>query len=363
VNSASGWTAGTDLQWYKAEFEARENNEPYVGDEQRDMEATLFGEYNRQLTSALDVFAGARLTHLQSTNAMYVLPNARLHYKLGDRMHVRAAYSKNLQTVYELTVDNRFGREIETLALSDPDENYPVLTSDKYMLGAGYGTGPFGFDVELFYKKTDGLTQITAVMPDPGHNHQHGGGQQETFYRLYSGDGYARGVDISVLYAKGKFDGAVFYTLSRIAERYERLFKGEYYSPEEDRRHQLKVSGRYDIGPFEISSLVTYKSEAPYLSFIRLEGRGGLQDVDRESVVRYLPPYFSIDLGIDYAFRLFRQPAQIGISLINATNHKNIDDVQHLGRVSRDFGEGDFYITQQTELLGRTGNVRFRIVF
>jgi hypothetical protein len=113
----------------------------------------------------------------------------------------------------------------------------------------------------------------------------------------------------------------------------------------------------------ETSLLLNYKSKAPYLSLIRLEGSGGIDMVDQENVIRYLPPYFSLDLGADYSFRVFNQPAQFGVSVINVTNHSNIADLQHIGRVSRDMGQGSFYITQQTELLGRTGNVHFRIVF
>ena len=81
--------------------------------------------------------------------------------------------------------------------------------------------------------------------------------------------------------------------------------------------------------------------------------------VDYNSVQRYLPAYFSLDLGLDYSFTLFKQPAMVGFSLINATNHENIDDLQHLGKVSRE-GEGGLYVTSRTELLGRTANVHFR---
>jgi hypothetical protein len=49
----------------------------------------------------------------------------------------------------------------------------------------------------------------------------------------------------------------------------------------------------------------------------------------------------------------------LGFSLINATNHQNISDLQHLGKISRE-GGGELYITSQTELLGRTANVHFR---
>jgi hypothetical protein len=170
-------------------------------------------------------------------------------------------------------------------------------------------------------------------------------------------------MDVTAYYTHGKVDVTAYYTLSKIAERYDELFNGNYFSPQEDRRHQLKLSGKVSMGDFETFGLVTYKSKAPYLSYVRLEGGDGIGMVDQGNVVRYLPAYFSLDLGVDYAFHVFHQPARIGVSLINATNHTNVEELQHLGKINRD-GQGlGFFITHQTELLGRTGNVHFRILF
>ncbi|HSF90348.1 MAG TPA: hypothetical protein VLA46_13085, partial [Saprospiraceae bacterium] len=85
----------------------------------------------------------------------------------------------------------------------------------------------------------------------------------------------------------------------------------------------------------------------------------GIGMEDFNAVQRYLPAYFSLDLGLDFSFLLFKQPAMIGVSLINATNNQNISDLQHLGKISRG-GDNEVYITSQTELLGRTANVHFR---
>ena len=163
-----------------------------------------------------------------------------------------------------------------------------------------------------------------------------------------------------VAYNLNHFQTSVAYTLSKITEQFDGLFNGNPFSPEEDRRHQIKYSLQYTLGKFTASSLLTYKSKAPYLSLVRLEGRDGIGMVDQGNVLRYLPPYFSLDLGLDYNFKCFHQSAQIGVSLINATNHENINDLQHIGMVSRDGDKDGLYLTQQTQLLGRTFNIHVR---
>jgi hypothetical protein len=211
-------------------------------------------------------------------------------------------------------------------------------------------------DIEGYYKKMDGLASVRPLRPDPSFGDHSPPGD---FYRLFTGDGWTSGVDVTLLYKKKKTELSLLYTLSKLAERYDMLYNGDYYSPQEDRRHQVKATGSYRFGKFQASALLTYKSKAPYLSLVRLDGRDGIGMVNPNAVQRFLPPYFSLDLGLDFSFKLFKQPSLIGVSLINATNHENISGLQHLGKVHNE-GGGDVYLTNQTELLGRTANVHFR---
>jgi hypothetical protein len=357
----SSITAGTEYQHHQVTFTATENNETYIDETLTDSETSLFGDFSSMMGKKLSWSAGSRFTHLKSSGNIYMLPNLSLRYMLNNGWSFRTSYSKNLQTVREITLEDRFGREIEFLVLTNPEKRYPAMLSDKYMAGGGWSSTHLGIDVELYYKKTEGLARIRALDPDPGHGHGGGGNDPKDYYRLFTGQGRTYGIDLTLLYKQKKFEASILYTLSKIEEQYPMLFQGEYFTPQEDRRHQLKLSGTYQFGKFRAQTLVTYKSEAPYLSLVRLNQRGGIGQVNFETVTRYLPAYFSLDLGLDYTFKLFKQPAMIGVSLINATNHENISNLQHLGKVSRDNND-ELYITSQTELLGRTGNVHFRVL-
>ncbi|MGB3080017.1 MAG: TonB-dependent receptor [Saprospiraceae bacterium] len=352
---------GLDLQRHKIDLLAKENDMSYLAQAQQEFETTLFGEYRIALLKNLELTLGGRLTHLESTSGIYPQPHVLINYFPDQHWTLKTSYSKNIQAIQQLTLENRYGREVEFLALSEPDAGYPVLKSDKYMVGAGYSTSNLNVDVEVYYKKLDGLINIRALRPDPSHDDHTSPGE---FYRLFRGDGWTAGMDLLIAYKKNNFETTVSYTLSKISERFDMLFNGQPFSPEEDRRHQIKLSADYKMGRFTINSLLTYKTRAPYLSLVKIDGKDGIGMGDPNQSFRYLPPYFSLDLGVDYSFNCFHQPAQFGISLINATNHENISDLAHIGRVSRDIGMGSgdsgLYVTQKTELLGRTFNVHFR---
>lgn len=351
----SSITAGLDYQHHEVDFGAQENNSPYLSQVQKEVESSLFGELTHQFGARLNGSGGMRLTHLQSTEQWYSLPSIRLLYQVDTRWSIRSAFSKNLQTVREVTLEDRFGQELDFQLLSEPEKGIPVLQSDKYMIGAGYSTTFLSVDAEVYYKNVNGLARVRPLKPDPSFGNQAPG----DFYRLFTGDGYTYGIDLTLLYKKKNFEVSVFYTLSKMQERYGPLFNGQYFSPQEDRRHQVKVSGIYNFGRFRALTLLTYKSGSPYLSLIRLSEGDGIGMTTYKAVKRFLPAYFSLDLGLDYSFTLFQHQALVGISLINATNHENISDLRHLGRISREGGR-QLFITSQTELLGRTANVHFR---
>lgn len=354
----SGYTIGADFQKHEVDLIAKENTTPYLLEVQEESEATLFGEYSFPVDGKLIIAAGGRLTYLSSTSHVYPQPNVRVNYLIDHSWKLKSSFSKNIQAVRELSVENRFGREVEFLALSQPDAGYPVLRSDKYMVGAGYSSDKFSVDGEVYFKKTNGLISVRAPRPDPSFNDATSPGE---FYRLFTGDGWTAGLDLLAVYKARKSETSLSYTLSKISQQFDRLFSGNEFSPKEDRRHQVKLTSQYKMGAFIASGLINYKTKAPYVSFIRLQGQGGLDMADQATSLEYLPAYFSMDLAIDYSFRIAGQTALLGASVINVTDHQNINDIQHIGRISR----GDMkelFLLHETELLGRTLNMHFRLL-
>jgi hypothetical protein len=135
ISNDKTFQLGLDLNQYHADLIAQENNFSYVSETQKELEATLFGDYQFWLSHKFLFVLGSRITHLTQPSEIYVLPNARVSYFLGEHVNFRAAFSQSVQAMHELTIVNRFGREMEALVLNDAEAGFPVLRSDKYMIG------------------------------------------------------------------------------------------------------------------------------------------------------------------------------------------------------------------------------------
>ncbi|HJW29925.1 MAG TPA: carboxypeptidase-like regulatory domain-containing protein, partial [Saprospiraceae bacterium] len=89
----AGYQFGIDLNRYKVNLNATENETPYVSQVQHEFETTLFGSYQAHVFNHFLMTAGARVTHLDRTSKVYLLPNFKANYYIGSFFHIRAAYS------------------------------------------------------------------------------------------------------------------------------------------------------------------------------------------------------------------------------------------------------------------------------
>lgn len=348
---------GLDLTRHEIELNAIENSQSYTQNDQQEVETTLFGEYTWKPIDRVILKGGIRNTWLLKQSQYYFLPQVSATFQIAKNISITGAWSENIQIVRTLTSEDRFGREIPLIILSDPALDYPVLKSSKYMLGTSFTTQDFQLNVETYYKRNRGMARLRPLQPDPSYQN---GMSPDNFYDLFIGEGWAAGVEISGTYTVNNFETTLFYNLGRIAEQYPFLFRGEYFSPQEDRRHQLKLSLSYRLQKFSFYSFTTYKTGAPYLSFSMLEGGPGVGMAFQNTSFQRLPSYFSLDAGINYDFKWNKVLFQTGVSVYNVTQHKNIESIRHVGRLPG-MENRNVILTQQTQLPGRTFNVHFRM--
>lgn len=253
--------------------------------------------------------AGMRFEYLNATAQVVVNPRLALVYHLNARTLLKSAWGWFSQfsrdpLVFDPAAGNRRAR---------------APLAEHYILGLEHRFGGnYLFRVEGYYKKLRDL-----ITTDPQINYDN------------DGSGFSRGAD--VFFQKkvsGKWSGWLSYSYS-VSRRKDHPAQ-PYYYPLQDQRHTLSLvanyqpRARWNIGlkwQFNTGKPYTPIAEVIYLpdstgTIIPLPVEGA------ENSARF-PAYSRIDLRIDRQLRIWGNPGEIYLEVINLFNRNNVYDYNY----------------------------------
>lgn len=153
--------------------------------------------------------------------------------------------------------------------------------------------------------------------------------------RLSYGEGWSKGLELSVRKNAGRFRGWLAYTLSKTDQRFPSLNYGRKFPFKYDRRHDLSIVGSYDLNDAWLISANFVASSGhaytlPVGRFVIPDG-GNLYDGiydDYTGRNNYrLNPYHRLDLGLTYrkkrSLRGHPYDSELVFSFYNIYNHRN----------------------------------------
>lgn len=283
----------------------------------------------------LEVTGGLRGVHYDRTGSFYLEPRASLEYGLTRRIKIKGAWGRYNQFVNRITNENVLegSRDFWILADSSVAPNF----AEHYIAGASWENDQLLFDVEGYYKDLDHLTEYTrrAVQVQrqvPGQDGASGGQIEDRLVNrgFYQGSGWSKGVDILLQKKTGRLTGWIGYTLARVEYTFLELNNGQPFPASHDRRHELNLVAKYNLGPWDLSATWVYATGNAYTApvsqyFVELlDGtRYSYIHVSGKNACR-LPDYHRLDLGISRTFHSESLKFVAGFSVFNLYNHKNI---------------------------------------
>jgi len=323
---------------------------------------TLFGEYEYTLGKLLTK-VGMRMPFSKQRDKFkfFYSPLISTTYNLSTTQKIKASYNYSNQIVRELEYENRLGQNYSFYRLSK-GKNFPVLKTHKFMLGYTGIWDRLTLDIEAYYKSIKGAMQL--LNPFTGFD-QTGNGPNTSAYQLFTGDRRVKGIDVTIGYQFDKLYSALAYTLSKSEDKYNGLFKGQYFLSQNDRRHQFKWINNLKVNRFDFNFNIVYANGRPYIPFENLDMISGKDKLDPKKNQKQLPAYYRVDIGGNYAFNISKVEAKVGLSIFNLFNRQNVKYVQY----SHSFGDngpngnGNIVIGTGAELLDRTLNLNFNISF
>lgn len=198
-------------------------------------EANLYVEDDFRISDKFHVNAGfhGSLFNISGKTRYGLGPRLSVSYKPADNWAVKAAYSRTNQYVHQLC---------QTYLALPTDQWVPITgnlkpqTADKISVG-GYwqsDNGMYAVSVEGFYKNMHNLVEYRDeyyLQPPMGPWNA----------RLCSGIGTAKGVDIKIEKALGRFSGHIAYSLAWADRTFPEKNGGHTFPARFDHRHTINI--------------------------------------------------------------------------------------------------------------------------
>lgn len=347
---------GSSWNLYRTDFTITSEVDTLLGSSGKAFDIQWFANYLWRPVKQLELSLGGRMNYYKLTDRFYFSPRLSANYRLDDGLALKGSYSINYQFIRELTHENRLGQSVSLVALSD-GRRFPVGESRNFMLGANYCIDNWGFDLEFYHKKLESVLEHSSLLPGFGNEPVRPGTRQNYF--IFVGDGTVNGMDVTVGWDYPFYSGHLAYTLSKSTNRFPQIQRGAPIPARDDRRHQLKWINTWSLGRFDLSANFLYTSGRPYYDQRMIQGER------RRELVRWLPSYQRLDLGVDYRFDIGKTSAQLGVSVFNLTDNPNVKYLQFIYSTNTEESSRALnrVIGSQTDLLDRTLNIRFGLEF
>ncbi|MCI0515902.1 TonB-dependent receptor [candidate division KSB1 bacterium] len=293
----------------------------------RNGEARLHAFYLQDLWKykSLAITAGVRGSLYNQTNAFYYEPRASFSYSLTRKIQVKGAWGQYFQFVNQIANEDvtQGARDFWLLA----DEDFSPSFAEHQILGLSYENDNYLFSVEGYHKNLKDLIEFSRryVMRGPGR--ATGIAPVENFF---IGNGTAKGLEFLLQKKRGAITGWIGYTLGKVDYTFPAINKGMVFPADHDRRHEVNVVAKYNLGVYSFAATWVYASGSPYTApesqyFIPLlDGEVNSYIHVSDKNANRLPDYQRLDLSASRKFESDNWATEIGVSLFNTYNHKNV---------------------------------------
>ena len=271
--------------------------------------------------NALTVIPGLRVSKYSINDEVYTEPRLSISYELNDTTQLRAAFGDYHQ--FALSVARQSieegPRNFWTLA---DGETVPVSKSSHFILGTTHYVGNYNFNIELFHKEYEGLSEFTQ-QTRPIRNEEGTGLTLILEQEFHTGSGTASGVELFLQKNIGDFTGWMGYTFSEVIYDFPTVSDTTYFA-DQDATNEFKTVLMYRWGDWDIASTFIYATGRPYTEVLGVveDTFPPTYEVGAKNDLRY-DDYHRLDLSFTYNFARRGLDGQAGLSIFNLYDRKN----------------------------------------
>ena len=271
--------------------------------------------------NALTVIPGLRVSKYSINDEVYTEPRLSISYELNDTTQLRAAFGDYHQ--FALSVARQSieegPRNFWTLA---DGETVPISKSSHFILGTTHYVGNYNFNIELFHKEYEGLSEFTQ-QTRPIRNEDGTGLTLILEQEFHTGSGTASGVELFLQKNIGDLTGWIGYTFSEVIYDFPTVSDTTYFA-DQDATNEFKTVLMYRWGDWDLASTFIYATGRPYTEVLGVveDTFPPTYEVGAKNDLRY-DDYHRLDLSFTFNFSRRGLDGQAGLSIFNLYDRKN----------------------------------------
>ena len=300
-------------------------------------EGALYISDDFELTDEIKINAGLRFSSFQHSgyisfrdylyndlngsddNYRHVEPRLSLRYRINTTSSIKSSYSENYQYIHlasTSSVSLPTDLWIPSSSLIKPKH------SRQYAIGyfKNFNDNLIETSVELYHKDMENLIEYKeGVLPEDNTN-------TSSDLSFTFGNGNSYGVELLVKKNKGKLTGWIGYTLSKTTRYFDDINNGDPFPAKYDRRHDLSVTGTYELSEkWTLSSVFVYATgnsiTLPTDRYV-IDGQVYTEYTSRNGYK--MDPYHRLDLSATYTSKKKKRfNSSWNFSIYNVYSRKN----------------------------------------
>ena len=320
LNQWNTLSFGLQYTQQNIDFSLIQNNDLVLETKNEGTTSTVYIE-DEIVINALTLIPGLRVSKYSINNEVYTEPRLSIAYELNDTTQLRAAFGDYHQ--FALSVARQSieegPRNFWTLA---DGETVPVSKSSHFILGTTHYVGNYNFNIELFHKEYEGLSEFTQ-QTRPIRNEDGTGLTLILEQEFHTGSGTASGVELFLQKNIGDLTGWVGYTFSEVIYDFPTVSDTTYFA-DQDATNEFKTVLMYRWGDWDLASTFIYATGRPYTEVLGVveDTFPPTYEVGAKNDLRY-DDYHRLDLSFTYNFSRRGLDGQAGLSIFNLYDRKN----------------------------------------
>ena len=270
----------------------------------------------------MELLLGLRSEKFSKGNTIFIDPRLSASYHISDRLSLKVSGSRAHQFL------NRFSNDVITngskFVWLIPNKHMGPMGSIQKNFGIEYDSPDIFFGFDLYNKNVSNISDFSQfVFPIDVYS-------ESSNNLTFQGEGKSTGFELFFHKKKGKLKGWASYNYGTIQCKFPELNGGEVFLADHDRTHEIKSALISSIGKWTLTITGLISSGrvfTPNNNLMIRENENANYTLQAEPGTRNsnrLPIVQRIDLSLNRSMYFMEKNVDIGISIFNVFNRKNI---------------------------------------